>query len=412
MRPVHGDPALFATLQRHVLTASPGSKVFLAHLAKQATRQRAAARVLPRLRAREGRRPQGHPRHQARRHRCRRRARPGARPVGRQPGGQHPGPDRGGPRGRHPRRRAGRRPARRVRVHLLRAAAPPGRPGARGASRPTTSSRPTTCRASTSGTCARRSRSCGRPSRRSPTATPCSTSREPVPPHRPSSGGERALRRAAARAAARLPRGAAARTSTPRWPTCGCSPSTSRPPASTRAATACSRSAGCPSTVAGSCSAGPGGWWCATRAARRRRAERHRARAHRRPARRGRPARGCRGAAARRRSPGGCCSPTSRGSRPSSSRRCASGPGAPGCRVSSSTPSSSSGARWPEAGGASRQAGALRLWTARERRGLPVYRAHEALTDALACAELYLAQRAELAARRPETTLTLRHVVA
>jgi len=56
--------------------------------------------------------------------------------------------------------------------------------------------------------------------------------------------------------------------------------------------------------------------------------------------------------------------------------------------------------------------GALRLWTARERRGLPVYRAHEALTDALACAELYLAQRAELQARSPETTLTLRHVVA
>ncbi|HYN68483.1 MAG TPA: DUF294 nucleotidyltransferase-like domain-containing protein [Ornithinibacter sp.] len=37
MRPVHGDPALFAALQRHVLTASPGSRVFLAHLAKQAT---------------------------------------------------------------------------------------------------------------------------------------------------------------------------------------------------------------------------------------------------------------------------------------------------------------------------------------------------------------------------------------
>ena len=37
MRPVHGDPALFASLQRHVLAASPGSKVFLAHLAKQAT---------------------------------------------------------------------------------------------------------------------------------------------------------------------------------------------------------------------------------------------------------------------------------------------------------------------------------------------------------------------------------------
>jgi DNA polymerase-3 subunit epsilon len=56
--------------------------------------------------------------------------------------------------------------------------------------------------------------------------------------------------------------------------------------------------------------------------------------------------------------------------------------------------------------------GALRLWTARERFGLPVYRAHEALTDALACAELYLAQRAELQATDPETTLTLRHVVA
>ena len=37
MRPVHGDPALFASLQRHVLAASPGSKVFLAHLAKQST---------------------------------------------------------------------------------------------------------------------------------------------------------------------------------------------------------------------------------------------------------------------------------------------------------------------------------------------------------------------------------------
>ncbi|HWO51910.1 MAG TPA: exonuclease domain-containing protein [Ornithinibacter sp.] len=56
--------------------------------------------------------------------------------------------------------------------------------------------------------------------------------------------------------------------------------------------------------------------------------------------------------------------------------------------------------------------GARRLWTARERRALPAYRAHEALTDALACAELYLAQRAELQARTPETTLTLRHVVA
>ncbi|QKE83377.1 exonuclease domain-containing protein [Arthrobacter sp. NEB 688] len=54
--------------------------------------------------------------------------------------------------------------------------------------------------------------------------------------------------------------------------------------------------------------------------------------------------------------------------------------------------------------------GALRLWTARARHGLPVYRAHEAVTDALACAELYLAQRAHLEA--PGTTTTLRHVVA
>ena len=36
MRPVHGDAALFASLQRHVLTASPASTVFLAHLARQA----------------------------------------------------------------------------------------------------------------------------------------------------------------------------------------------------------------------------------------------------------------------------------------------------------------------------------------------------------------------------------------
>lgn len=56
--------------------------------------------------------------------------------------------------------------------------------------------------------------------------------------------------------------------------------------------------------------------------------------------------------------------------------------------------------------------GALRLWAVRERRGLPVYRAHEALTDALACAELYLAQRAELEARTAGTTQTLRRVMA
>jgi DNA polymerase-3 subunit epsilon len=61
---------------------------------------------------------------------------------------------------------------------------------------------------------------------------------------------------------------------------------------------------------------------------------------------------------------------------------------------------------------AASQPGALRLWTARARHGLPVYRAHEALTDALACAELYLAQRAVLEASSPETTTTLRHVVA
>ena len=38
----------------------------------------------------------------------------------------------------------------------------------------------------------------------------------------------------------------------------------------------------------------------------------------------------------------------------------------------------------------------LRLWRARRRYGLPRYRAHDALIDALACAELYLAQTAEL----------------
>lgn len=42
--------------------------------------------------------------------------------------------------------------------------------------------------------------------------------------------------------------------------------------------------------------------------------------------------------------------------------------------------------------------GALRLWRARARHGLPVTKAHDALGDALACAELYLAQTAELGA--------------
>lgn len=47
--------------------------------------------------------------------------------------------------------------------------------------------------------------------------------------------------------------------------------------------------------------------------------------------------------------------------------------------------------------------GALRLAAAREALGLPRYGAHEALTDALACAELYLAQVARMAgdARMP-----------
>lgn len=55
--------------------------------------------------------------------------------------------------------------------------------------------------------------------------------------------------------------------------------------------------------------------------------------------------------------------------------------------------------------------GTLRLWAARERYGLPRYRAHEPLTDALACAELYLAQVAELS-QRTSTPLTLRAIRA
>ena len=47
--------------------------------------------------------------------------------------------------------------------------------------------------------------------------------------------------------------------------------------------------------------------------------------------------------------------------------------------------------------------GGLRLPAARERHGLPRYRSHDALTDALACAELYLAQVAELGRGRPIT---------
>lgn len=40
--------------------------------------------------------------------------------------------------------------------------------------------------------------------------------------------------------------------------------------------------------------------------------------------------------------------------------------------------------------------GALRLWALRRRFGLPTYKTHHALGDALACAELYLALTAEL----------------
>ena len=50
---------------------------------------------------------------------------------------------------------------------------------------------------------------------------------------------------------------------------------------------------------------------------------------------------------------------------------------------------------------------ALRLWRARQRHRLPPSKAHDALGDALACAELYLAQVAELGAG---TTLRLRDV--
>ena len=50
----------------------------------------------------------------------------------------------------------------------------------------------------------------------------------------------------------------------------------------------------------------------------------------------------------------------------------------------------------------------LRLWNARERYGLPTYGAHEALTDAMACAELYLGQVAELSTLKTQTLSSLR----
>ena len=51
--------------------------------------------------------------------------------------------------------------------------------------------------------------------------------------------------------------------------------------------------------------------------------------------------------------------------------------------------------------GADLPPGALRLGTARAQLGLPRYAAHQALTDALACAELYLAQVARLSGGQP-----------
>jgi len=50
-------------------------------------------------------------------------------------------------------------------------------------------------------------------------------------------------------------------------------------------------------------------------------------------------------------------------------------------------------------GGSEPTPGSLRLGAARERYGLPPYGAHEALTDALACAELYVAQLTVLGPR-------------
>ncbi|MCT2141244.1 exonuclease domain-containing protein [Dietzia cinnamea] len=50
----------------------------------------------------------------------------------------------------------------------------------------------------------------------------------------------------------------------------------------------------------------------------------------------------------------------------------------------------------------------LRLWGARGRYGLPRYRAHDAAVDALACAELYLAQVAELRDRGARVLRDLR----
>jgi DNA polymerase III subunit epsilon len=50
-------------------------------------------------------------------------------------------------------------------------------------------------------------------------------------------------------------------------------------------------------------------------------------------------------------------------------------------------------------------ADSVRLWPARAWFGLPIYQAHEALTDALACAELYLAQISRMGDRTPLSRL-------
>lgn len=54
------------------------------------------------------------------------------------------------------------------------------------------------------------------------------------------------------------------------------------------------------------------------------------------------------------------------------------------------------------------KAGELRLWNARTRYGLPRYPAHGALTDAVACAELYLAHVAEVSATARPTLKSLK----
>lgn len=53
------------------------------------------------------------------------------------------------------------------------------------------------------------------------------------------------------------------------------------------------------------------------------------------------------------------------------------------------------------------RAGELRLWNARSRYGLPRYPAHDALTDAIACAELYLGHLAEISPSQPQTLKSL-----